>query len=146
MSPERLPTPVVGHPGGAPVPVVIEAESGPVPVVIEAAVETPATVRATAQAQGAQESETALHTKGQRDTSLIWETTQQKLALSVMWTALLVALVGALFGSMLGLSPELQLASAMFVYGIANLITGFYFGRTNHQRVGGPGGDSAGSR
>jgi cobalamin synthase len=111
-----------------------------------AVVVEPTTPGARENSKKASESETALHSQGQRDTSLIWETTQQKLALSVMWTALGVALAVTLFGGWLGVTPELRLASAMFVYGIANLITGFYFGRTNHQRVGGPGGDSAGTR
>jgi hypothetical protein len=29
---------------------------------------------------------------------------------------------------------------------LAALVTGFYFGRTNHQRTGGVGGDAAGPR
>jgi len=27
----------------------------------------------------------------------------------------------------------------VFLFGVANLVTGFYFGRTNHQRTGGIG-------
>ena len=29
---------------------------------------------------------------------------------------------------------------------LAAIVVGFYFGRTNHQRVGGVGGDDAGTR
>jgi hypothetical protein len=43
-------------------------------------------------------------------------------------------------------SIEVQLAAIVFLFGVANLVTGFYFGRTNHQRSGGVGGDLAGTR
>jgi hypothetical protein len=75
---------------------------------------------------------------GQRDTSMLWETTQRQIALSVISTALVVSAALAIFGKLLG-SPELQLAAGVFLFGVANLVTGFYFGRTNHQRVGGVG-------
>lgn len=84
-------------------------------------------------------------TGSQRAVNLIWESTQMRIALSVIWASLLVATVLALFGSWLG-SPDIQLAAVVFVFGVANLVTGFYFGRTNHQRTGGIGGDSAGAR
>jgi hypothetical protein len=74
----------------------------------------------------------------QREVSLIWETTQMKIALSVVWAALAVSTALAIFGKTLG-SPELQLAAGVFLFGVANLVTGFYFGRTNHQKVGGVG-------
>jgi small basic protein len=84
-------------------------------------------------------------TAGQRAVNLIWETTQMKIALSVIWGALLAAISLAIFGKYLG-SPDLQLAAVVFIFGVANLVTGFYFGRTNHQRSGGVGGDAAGPR
>lgn len=59
-----------------------------------------------------------------------------KVALSVIWAALLVAAVLAVLGKYLG-SPDIQLAAVVFLFGVANLVTGFYFGRTNHQRIGG---------
>jgi hypothetical protein len=73
---------------------------------------------------------------GQRTVNLIWEHTQMKVALSVIWAALLVAAVLAVLGKYLG-SPDIQLAAVVFLFGVANLVTGFYFGRTNHQRIGG---------
>jgi cobalamin synthase len=82
---------------------------------------------------------------GQRQINLIWENTQMRVALSVIWTALLVAAILATMGKFLG-SPDLQLAAVVFVFGVANLVTGFYFGRTNHQRSGGIDGDKAGDR
>lgn len=75
---------------------------------------------------------------GQRTVNLIWETTQMRLALSVIWAALAVASVLALMGKWLG-APDVQLAAVVFLFGVANLVTGFYFGRTNHQRTGGVG-------
>lgn len=84
-------------------------------------------------------------TAGQRAINLIWETTQMKIALSVIWAALFAGTVLSMFGGWLGL-PEVQLAAVVFLFGVANLVTGFYFGRTNHQRSGGIGGDLAGSR
>jgi hypothetical protein len=89
--------------------------------------------------------EAALRSAGQRDTSLLWETTQMKIALSVIWGSLTLARILGAFGKWLG-SENTQLASLVFLYGVANLVTGFYFGRTNHTRTGGPGGDDAGRR
>ena len=68
-----------------------------------------------------------------------------KVALSVIWSALAVGGALSVFGKWLG-NPDMQLASIVFLFGVANLVTGFYFGRTNHQRSGGVGGDAAGSR
>lgn len=82
---------------------------------------------------------------GQRTVNLIWETTQMRVALSVIWASLFVAGTLAVMGKFLG-APALQLAAVVFLFGVANLVTGFYFGRTNHQRSGGVGGDAAGPR
>lgn len=79
-----------------------------------------------------------LTTAGQRDINLIWETTQMKIALSVIWASLLVAVALAVLGRWLG-TPDVQLAAIVFIFGVANLVTGFYFGRTNHTKVGGVG-------
>ena len=86
-----------------------------------------------------------LKSAGQRAINLVWETTQMKIALSVIWSALLVSVILAVGGKLLG-SADIQLAAVVFIFGVANLVTGFYFGRTNHQRSGGIGGDSAGTR
>jgi hypothetical protein len=73
------------------------------------------------------------HSLAVRQINLIWETTQMKVALSVIWAALIVAGVLAVLGQWLG-APDLQLAAVVFLFGVANLVTGFYFGRTNHSR------------
>lgn len=84
-----------------------------------------------------------LTAEGQRDINRIWETTQMKIALSVIWTALAVAAILAVFSKQLG-TADIQLAAVVFVFGVANLVTGFYFGRTNHTKVGGVGAHESG--
>lgn len=93
------------------------------------------------KAAGAREA-AILMTQGQRDINFIWENTQRKVALSVIYTSVFVASIIAIFGNWLGV-PNLRIAAAGFLYGVANLVTGFYFGRTNHARTGGIGGDQA---
>jgi len=84
-------------------------------------------------------------TASQREVNLVWEMTQMKIALSVIWASLVVSATLAVMGRWLG-TPDMQLAAIVFLFGVANLVTGFYFGRTNHQRTGGIGGDYAGTR
>lgn len=74
-------------------------------------------------------------TSGQRDTSNMWESTQRLIALSVVEVSLMVAGALAVFAK----TESVQTASLVFLFGVANLVIGFYFGRTNHQRVGGVG-------
>lgn len=86
-----------------------------------------------------------LRTDDQRRISGMWERTQQVIALSVVEVTLLV--VAAIVASP-GLAtifgypvPESATAAAstgiVFLASVANLVIGFYFGRTNHTRVGG---------
>lgn len=84
-------------------------------------------------------------TASQRTINLIWENTQMKVALSVIWSSLGVSAGLSIFGKWLG-TPDMQLAAIVFLFGVANLVTGFYFGRTNHTRSGGVGGEKAGAR
>jgi len=93
----------------------------------------------------AQEAGQELKAAGQRQINLIWELTQMRVALSVIWTALFAAVTLSIGGLYLG-TQDVQLAAIVFLFGVANLVTGFYFGRTNHQRSGGVGGDVAGTR
>lgn len=76
-----------------------------------------------------------LKTAGQREINLVWENTQMRIALSVIWVSLAVSGALAIGGKYLG-TPDVQLAAVVFMFGVANLVTGFYFGRTNHARVG----------
>lgn len=77
-------------------------------------------------------------TQGQRDTSMMWERNQGWVTQMVIGTSTLVAGIVAIFGRVVG-ADTLQLAAAMFLFGAANLVIGFYFGRTNHTKVGGVG-------
>jgi cobalamin synthase len=78
-------------------------------------------------------------TAGQRQINLIWEYTQGIVALLVTATALFVAARLAL--RVPSEPTALQVLSSGFF-----LVIGFYYGRTNHQRTGGVGGDTAGTR
>lgn len=113
------------------------------------------------QAQQARQSEIALKSEGQRATSLVWESTQQKLAfMSVGGFMLAEGFVVAILTFILiqnwndlsenptALAVVVAVLSAALgaIASTASLVIGFYFGRTNHQRVGGVGGDSAGER
>lgn len=73
------------------------------------------------------------HSAGQRQINVVWENTQKLIALSVTWVSLMIASWLAVMGA----TESVQTAALVFVFGVANLVIGFYFGRTNHQRVGG---------
>lgn len=79
-----------------------------------------------------------LKTAGQRRINIIWEGTQAIIALLVTATTLYVSSSLSLRGE--GTAAFLLISNAFF------LVIGFYFGRTNHQRSGGIGGDMAGAR
>lgn len=86
-----------------------------------------------------------LRTDDQRRISGIWERTQQIIALSVVEAALFVVSILVLTPAMASLAGRgadnstvtASVAGMLFLTGVANLVIGFYFGRTNHQRVGG---------
>jgi cobalamin synthase len=78
-------------------------------------------------------------TAGQRRVNIIWEVTQALIAIWVTGATLFVSSKLALKGS--GETAAFLLLSNAFF-----LVIGFYFGRTNHQRTGGVGGDVAGTR
>lgn len=87
----------------------------------------------------AAKTQVALTREGQRVINLIWESTQRNIALMVVATTLTVngwlAVVGTSIQS---------IAALIFLVGGANLVIGFYFGRTNHQKTGGIGLDDQG--
>lgn len=88
-----------------------------------------------------------LRTEDQRRISGIWERTQQIIALSVVEVTLIViAIIVSTPGvaTVLGVPIPQEAQSAaqtglVFLASIANLVIGFYFGRTNHSRSGGVG-------
>ena len=77
--------------------------------------------------------------QGQRHINLVWELTQAIIALSVTTITLYTA-------SKLALFRPAETAAFLLLSNAFFLVIGFYFGRTNHQRVGGVGGDTAGQR
>jgi len=83
--------------------------------------------------------EEALRAQGQRRINGVWEITQSLVAIAVT-CATLYASVSMMKNVELGKTAFVFLTNVFFV------VIGFYFGRTNHQRTGGIGGDTAGSR
>lgn len=86
---------------------------------------------------------------GQRRINIIWELTQASVALAVTGTTLFVAGVIARTVAYPASSEAMTAAAAAAFLLLSNaffLVIGFYFGRTNHQRTGGIGGEAAGSR
>jgi cobalamin synthase len=71
--------------------------------------------------------------------TLVWELTQAAIALSVTTGTMYVA-------ARLALLDPSRTAAFLLLSNAFFLVIGFYFGRTNHQRTGGVGGDSAGAR
>lgn len=69
----------------------------------------------------------ALTSLGQRRINLIWESTQAAIAVLIIGAVIAKSLLGVL-------SANDPLSLAMF------LVIGFYYSRTNHQRVGGVAG------
>lgn len=118
----------------APVPVVLAGVEKPVADLLKGEVIPHSEVKLPSATTPEQDRTT----QSQRDVNLMWETTQKHIALGVVGTSLVVSASLAVLGKFIG-SIELQLASVVFVYGVANLVTGFYFGRTNHTRSGGVG-------
>lgn len=77
-------------------------------------------------------------TQGQRDTSMMWERNQGWITKVVISGSVIVAGMLSIFGHLLGAAP-LQLPAAMFLFQSSGVVMGFYFGRTNHTKVGGTG-------
>ncbi len=77
-------------------------------------------------------SEQDLHTAAQRRINLIWERTQASIALGVV-TANIVYIFVLLF---VGVIPQEATNAAGLLANAFFLVIGFYFGRTNHKRIG----------
>ena len=70
-----------------------------------------------------------LHSKSQRQINRTWENTQAAVALIVIVTTSTGVLIGRFMADILPLPAEW--------WTIVGLVVGFYFGRTNHARMGG---------
>lgn len=71
------------------------------------------------------------HSAGQRSINRTWEITQSIIALSFILASEIVIIYVVVYVS------ELQVTAFNFLCTIVGTVIGFYFGRTNHQRVGG---------
>lgn len=85
--------------------------------------------------------ELALKSHGQRRISYLWETTQAVVAVMTACTALGCCLWMIVYGD-----PGEKMAAFSLLSGLTTLVLNTYFIRTNHEKVGGPGGESAGTR
>jgi hypothetical protein len=75
-------------------------------------------------------SEENLHSASQRKVNLVWEYSQAGIALMIVGTTCVGIFIGRVWvGSTVPFPAEW--------WTIVGLVIGFYFGRTNHQRVGG---------
>jgi hypothetical protein len=70
------------------------------------------------------------HSAGQRQINRIWEITQALIAGGVIGSVLYASVV-------ITLRSDMDKTAFIFLTNIAFTIVGFYFGRTNHQKVGG---------
>lgn len=71
------------------------------------------------------------HSFGQRRINIIWEMTQALIALSVIWGTVGAAIWIVVADSMA------RIMAFLFLTNVVSTVIGFYFGRTNHQKVGG---------
>lgn len=84
--------------------------------------------------------EAALKSSGQRSTSIMWERTQSIIAIATCLTAL-----GVCGWEVIRQGPRSEAAMTLLA-AFAGSVAHVYLNRTNHQRVGGVGGDDAGTR
>lgn len=75
-------------------------------------------------------SEQDLRTAGQRKLNMVWEMTQASIAIGVVAANIIYVFVQWFSKASDDRSKSLLLESAFF------LVVGFYFGRTNHARIG----------
>jgi len=78
-------------------------------------------------------------TAGQRRINIIWEATQAIIALSVTGTGMYTASQLALRSDTTDSNKSIAITAFLLISNTVFLVIGFYFGRTNHQRVGGVG-------
>jgi len=79
-------------------------------------------------------------TVGQRRINLIWETQQAAIATGVVAVVLYVSAritLAILDKEATEQQTAMAVTAFMLLSNIVNLVIGFYFGRTNHQKVGG---------
>ena len=92
-------------------------------------------------------SEQDRRTAGQRRINIIWEVTQAVIALAVTGTGMFTASNLALRDTDLSdANKSMAITAFLLISNTVFLVIGFYFGRTNHQRVGGLGANNMETR
>lgn len=79
---------------------------------------------------------------GQREVNLIWERKQASIASWVVGTALVVSSAVALliiYPNATEKQTAMAITAFVLISNLVSLVIGFYFGRTNHTKVGGVG-------
>ncbi len=74
---------------------------------------------------------------GRRRINILWELTQALIALTVTSSTVYASVV-------ITLRSDMDKTAFIFLTNVLFVVIGFYFGRTNHQRVGGVGGQDIG--
>lgn len=120
----------------------------PLPVVLAPPPEHPAghaTTKANVVAAKASVDAEALTREGQRNINIIWERTQQVIALAVVLPTIGVSAILCVFVVLNHDATDQDRAIAFTAFTLLATLTGsvigFYFGRTNHARTGGIGGE-----
>lgn len=81
-------------------------------------------------------------TASQRRVNIIWETTQAIIALAVTGTGMYVAASLAMRNDPNANDKSAAITAFLLISNTVFLVIGFYFGRTNHARTGGVGGEN----
>lgn len=84
-------------------------------------------------------------TAGQRRVNIIWELTQAVIALAVTGTGMMTASMLALRVDTSDANKSMAITAFLLISNTVFLVIGFYFGRTNHARTGGVGGEKSNS-
>lgn len=122
----KNPTPQAMLPNGGAITTVTGVQV-PVPVISAEPDNPPARATTTVEEN--------LHTASQRTVNMMWERTQRQLSLFVVIASMIDGLVITISNIMGWGGGQLQVPT-IFSLGFG-MIIGFYFGRTNHQTVGG---------
>ena len=98
------------------------------PLVVSATAENP-------PAQATTTTEQDRHSASQREVNMIWERTQRQLSLAVVYSSMLVGVLVVIANVRGWGGGNIQIPT---IFSVAfGTVIGFYFGRTNHQTVGG---------
>lgn len=140
LSPDPLPVVVVSTDGHAAPPTTTTAEQDRQSAGERLAAKTIAPLTTAEQDR---------KTASQRRVNIIWEIEQALIANVFIVAAAGIAVWMIYQGLQTPIDAQvLAMATAAFIFltNTVSTVVGFYFGRTNHEKSGGPGGENAGSR